>query len=481
MNAPVFSITQGILLMAGYGVLAFAISWIFSHRSHSGKLQFLVAGRSLGKWESAFSISATWIWAPALFIAAQKAYTQGLAGLFWFTVPNVLCLIIFAYFAENIRRKLPEGFTLSDYMRGRFSKRVQNLYMLELVGLAACSFAVQLLAGGKIIAALTGIPYFWVTVALAAISLSYSLFSGLKASVVTDYAQMIWILLVGFTLVPWAIANAGGMEVVVKGLGGISGEFSGIFSGKGLEVAVAFGIPVTIGLLAGPFGDQSFWQRAFATKQEHVKSAFIWGALIFAVVPLLMSLTGFIAAGKGWTMTDVATTNLETVMRLLPVWTLIPFVYMLLSGLISTQDSNLCSIASIVGHDIANRREKTDTTGEAGNSRVMRMSRLSMAVLAVITIAIANLPGIKILHLFLFYGTLRASTLLPTVLTLLSEKIAEKGVFWGILAAILIGLPVFAYGSITGDTPWVVTGSLFTVLSSGMITFIVSILQKTDN
>lgn len=457
--------------MAGYGGLAFALSWIFSRRSHGGKLRFLLADRSLGKWESAFSISASWIWAPALFIAAQKAYTQGLAGLFWFTVPNVMCLIIFAFFAENIRRRLPQGFTLSDYMRGRFSRRVQNLYMLELVGLAACSFAVQLLAGGKIIAALTGIPFFWVTVTLAAISLSYSLFSGLRASVVTDCAQMVWILLVGFTLVPWAIANAGGIEVVVEGLGGISGEFSSIFSGKSLDVAVTFGIPVTIGLLAGPFGDQSFWQRAFATKKEHVKSAFIWGALIFAVVPLLMSLTGFVAAGNGWTLADAATTNLETVIRLLPAWTLIPFVYMLLSGLVSTQDSNLCSVASIVGHDMVNRRKKSDTAGDTGSAGVMKMSRLSMAILAAVTIAIANLPGIKILHLFLFYGTLRASTLLPTVMTLLSDNISEHGVYWGILAAILIGLPVFAYGNLTGSTQWVVTGSLFTVLSSGIVTF----------
>lgn len=476
---PIFTIPQGMILMMGYGIIAFAISWLFSRHSHRNKLQFLVANRSLGKWEAAFSISATWIWAPALFIAAQKAYTQGLAGLFWFTVPNVLCLIIFAFFAEKLRQKMPSGFTLSDYMRERFSNRVQNLYMVELVGLAACSFGVQLLAGGKIISALTRIPFFWVTVVLAVISLSYSVFSGIKASVVTDYAQMVWILLVGFTLIPWAIGKAGGMEVVIKGLGGVSGEFANIFSAKGLEVAVAFGIPVTIGLLAGPFGDQSFWQRAFATKQEHVKSAFIWGAIIFALVPLLMSLTGFTAAGKGWAVADVARTNLEAVMKLLPTWTLIPFVYMLLSGLVSTQDSNLCSIASIVGHDIVNRRKSSfSPSRKTKESEVMFLSRLSMILLVIVTIGIANLPGIRILHLFLFYGTLRASTLLPTIITLLSGRVHEGGVFWGILVSFLVGLPIFAFGNITNRTAWVVAGSLITVLSSGTITLLASKFAK---
>ncbi len=286
-------------------------------------------------------------------------------------------------------------------------------------------------------------------------------------------------LLVGFTLIPWAIGKAGGMEVVIKGLGGVSGEFANIFSAKGLEVAVAFGIPVTIGLLAGPFGDQSFWQRAFATKQEHVKSAFIWGAIIFALVPLLMSLTGFTAAGKGWAVADVARTNLKAVMKLLPTWTLIPFVYMLLSGLVSTQDSNLCSIASIVGHDIVNRRKSSfSPSRKTKESEVMFMSRLSMILLVIITIGIANLPGIKILHLFLFYGTLRASTLLPTIITLLRSRVHEGGVFWGILVSFLVGLPIFAIGNITNRTAWEVAGSLITVFSSGTITLLASSNEK---
>ena len=44
--------------------------------------------------------------------------------------------------------------------------------------------------------------------------------------------------------------------------------------------------------------------------------------------------------------------------------------------------------------------------------------KFNMAVLLITGILIANIPGITVTHLFLFYGTLRASTLLPTVMTL---------------------------------------------------------------
>ena len=456
---PAYTQTQGILLLVGYAVAVFALTWLFSRRGRQTAEAFLVADREIGLWPAALSIAATWIWAPALFIASREAYTRGIAGLFWFTVPNVACLVLFAFFAERIRDRMPKGFTLSDYMGEHFSRRAQRLYWVELTGLAVCSFAVQLLAGGTVVAALTGLPFAGVTLALAAIAVAYSLFSGLRASVVTDFAQMALILVVGFTLVPWAVIEAGGIHVVRDGLAGRTGEFGSLWSGKGLDTAFAFGIPVTIGLLAGPFGDQSFWQRAFAIRRRQVKPAFILGALIFALVPLLLSLLGFVAAGKGWETPNAELVGVDVVLRLLPGWVVVPFVCMLISGLASTLDSNLCAISSLAAHDFLDENDR-ERSG-------LRAGRIGMLLLASAAMLIANIPGMQILYLFLFYGTLRASTFLPTVFALSRRTVGERGMFFGVLTAFLLGLPVFAVGNFL-KIPWLgVTGSLLTILCSG--------------
>ncbi|MFC1744964.1 hypothetical protein ACFL35_13310 [Candidatus Riflebacteria bacterium] len=469
MSGQIFSATTGFLLIATYGLLAFFLTWYFSPGKVKGKVQFLLANRELGVWEAAFSIAATWIWAPALFLAAEKAYTQGFVGVFWFTVPNVLCLILFAFFATRIRHLVPEGFTLSHYMYKRYSRRVQALYLVQLVGLALCSFAVQLLAGGKVLSHLTNLPFFSITFLLAILALSYSLVSGLKASVLTDYAQMAIILSVTILIVPWAVFSAGGPGVLWDGFGGSTGDYGNLFSRNGLSVAYSFGIPVTIGLLAGPFGDQSFWQRAFAIKEEQITRAFFRGALLFAIVPVFLSMLGFIAAGKGWVVKDPALVNLEVIARVLPGWVMLPFLLMLLSGLVSTLDSNLCAISSISGHDLLQGDEK-----DYSEERIVKVARFSMPVLALGGILIANLPGIKILHLFLFYGTLRAATFLPTVITLLFEGVSEEGIFLGILCAIIIGLPLFAYGNFYAHTAYKVAGSILTVSIAALFVLIYS-------
>ena len=49
---------------------------------------------------------------PYLDNLVQMAYQQGLAGAFWFTVPNVLAVLLFVWLGPRIREKLPHGYSL---------------------------------------------------------------------------------------------------------------------------------------------------------------------------------------------------------------------------------------------------------------------------------------------------------------------------------------------------------------------------------
>jgi urea-proton symporter len=467
-----FSMVNGLLLLIAYAVMVYVAARVYVGKKKPTKSGFLVADREVTMWKGAFSIASSWVWAPSMFVAAQKAYQQGIVGLFWFTVPNVLCLIIFSYFATIIRDRVPNGYTLTDYMKEQYSYRVHNVYLFQSVGLLTCSIAVQLLAGGKVISIVTGIPFFWTTILLAAIALSYSVVYGLKASIITDFLKINIILIIGLTLVPWAIYRSGGAMTVWNGIGGFSGNFTNLFDSNGLLVFLSFGLPTTIGLISGPFGDQAFWQRAFAVRKKQLKKAFIVGALIFAIVPLTMSFLGFLGAGLKIVPKEVQLINLEMVLNLLPAWTAMLFVYMIMSGLISALDSHMTAISSVGGHDLLNRFLHV-SKDVAPEKQTIKWARMSVVIVTLLAIAIANIPGMQILYLFLFYGTLRSSTLLPTVITLLRKTPAnEASVFWGVVVSICIGLPIFSAGNFTNTVSLIIAGSLLTVLASGAITFI---------
>ena len=152
---------NGIMVLVAYAVLMIVATIVFAKRDKDSD-SFYVGNRNMGTVSSAISIAATWIWAPALFTSAEKAYLNGVPGLFWFLVPNILCLLIFIPFAKRIRKEMPNGITLSGYMHEKYrSEKVKGVYLFQLTMLTVLSTAVQLLAGGKILSVATGLPL-WV-------------------------------------------------------------------------------------------------------------------------------------------------------------------------------------------------------------------------------------------------------------------------------------------------------------------------------
>lgn len=445
---------NGLTILGMYAAVMLIATVTLTKKEKSVE-RFCVGNRKENWLMSALSIAATWIWAPALFVSTEKAYSNGIVGLFWFLVPNVLCLILFIPFAKQIRSEMPKGITLSGYMHKKYeSDSVKKVYLFQLIGLSVLSTGVQLLAGSQILALATGLPLHMTSVLLAITALSYSLFSGIKASMLTDAIQMVFMLLAGGIFLLMGI-SAGGISGVKEGLSGISGSFGSFWSPEGVEIFLSFGLPTTIGLLSGPFGDQAFWQRAFAVKKERIGRAFLVGAVLFAVVPFSMGVIGFVGAGLEYQAHDLGVINFELIRELFPKWAALPFLLMIISGLLSTVDSNLCSISSLV----------TDISG----GKDLKKAKFAMLILLAAGVLIANIPRITVTHLFLFYGTLRASTLLPTVFTLKGVKLTAKGIERGVVSALCVGLPIFGYGTILDSGLCKTIGSLSTVLLGGLV------------
>lgn len=465
---------QGLMLILGYFLAMVVIIALLKKRAQT-KAEFLVANHSSAWVLTAFSMAATWVWAPSMFTAAEKAYTQGFAGVFWFVVPNVLTLILFAFFAKKMRDLRPNGWTFSDYIREKYSKRAHNMFLVESFGLQICSMAVQLLAGATIFHKITGLPFFLTTVLLAIIPLLYSAMRGIRGNIVSDFVKMGFIVVVLLFGLPIMSANIG-FDTLIKGLGGISGDFGSLFDKNGIAVMLSFGIPTTIGLLSGTFGDQMFWQRVFCVKQDKVKQTMLLAAMIFAIVPVSLASFGFFASGAGLDIADTQLVNVEAVIAFTPRWFLYLFFMLILSGLISTVDSILCAVSSVAGHDVVMRISDIFGKGHVGAIRIGKhilnsvdIARIAMVVVTVLAIVMANVPGITITYLFLFYGTLRSSVMLPTIFAIKGRKMSERGLFYGILTSLVVGLPIFAYGNLNGNIPLILTGSLFTICASGIM------------
>lgn len=492
--------TIGYLLLLGFGLLMIAVTYLGS-RDRKWKTQegFLAAGRNVSWTLGAFSIAVSWIWAPALFVSVQQAYQQGLPGIFWFTFPNVVCLFIMAPLALRIRRSLPEGYTQPEWIRQRFDSRTHKMYLIPFFWYQLMAVVVQLYVGGSIFELLTGVPLQAVMVLIAGTTLAYSMLSGMRASIITDFLQYALIVFGGLLILPWTLVKAGGFSAVLAGSGGITGEHASLFDA---QVAFSFGIVTSIGLISGVLADQQHWQRAFTIKESHLRTSYIVGGLLFGIVPISLAALGFLAANPGIGIVlpqgvDASMVGILVVAKFLPAWAVVSFVLMLLAALCSVLDSGMVAAASLYAVNCFEysadeqallrkrlRREplssNESTELAAMDHKIIRRSRQGMFGITLAGLAVAlgviYIPGFGLKYLWWVFNTIAACIAVPTVASLYSPRVSSRGVFWGVLTAFVFGIPAFIYGNAIDSAGISVAASVGIIATTTV--FIVATLER---
>lgn len=464
----------GYVLLLVFGLLMFVITYLGSRgKQWRTAVGFLAAERKVNWWLGAFSIAVSWIWAPALFVSVEQAYEQGLPGIFWFTLPNILCLFIMAPLAVRIRRYFPEGYTQPEWIRHRLGPNAHRIYLIPFFWYQLMAVTVQLYAGGGIFSVLSGIPLPNVMIILAAITLAYAIVSGMRASIITDLLQYATIILGGLLVLPWTLSAAGGLRVLSAGLGGVTGTHRSVFDPT---VAYNFGIVTTIGLISGVLSDQQHWQRAFTIEERSLRRAYVAAGLFFGIVPVGLSTLGFIAANPGLGVmlpagVDPSMIGVVTVAKFLPSWAVSVFAILLLCGLCSTLDSGLCAASSLYSINLFDKSENERRVLQKAaanvaldraeqeslrsyDATVVRRGRAAMVGITLagllVALAVHYIPGLGLKYLWWVFNTIAACVAVPTVLSLFWERLDARGVIRGIIAGFVLGVPAFIYANYRG-------------------------------
>lgn len=469
----VLSSLEIYILFGSFAAVMVAAVWIFTSKDHMTPEKFLLADRKVTPWRGAFSMAVSWVWAPAIFICSMQAYTKGLAGVFWFTAPNILCFFVFAVLVKKLREKMPDGYSLPDFIWHRFQKNkpAHLAFLLIAFGYQISAIIINAVAGGTLLNLVSGIDINLAITGMVALALLYSLISGLKASILTDLIQMLMIVTFAVILVPWTIINSGGWASVTNGLGGISGEHASILHPG---IAWAFGIPMTLSLIAGPISDQMFYQRAFAVSKEKIITVFVRAGIMFGLVPVTLSVFGFIAVSQNIPITDPQMVAPIVISTVLPEAALYLFIIMAFAGLCSTMDSAFCGISALGSIDIIRKYKPAFMNGN-----ILKTARLFMISSAVIGGGIALLKP-QLLWVFFIYGALASSGLIPTILAIFWDRITAKDLCVSILTSLIIATPLSVCANFSGNENLVVLSAIFSVGLSGVVCFISGLLNTPN-
>jgi Na+/proline symporter len=328
-----------------YWVVSVGIGLYAATRVHNTK-DFAVAGRHLPFYMVTATVFATWFGSETVLGIPATFLKEGLHGVVADPFGSSLCLILVGlFFAAPLYRM--NLLTIGDFYKKRFGRGAEVLTTIAIVisylgwvgaQITALGLVFNVVSGGEI-SKLAGM---WIG---SGTILIYTIFGGMWAVAITDFLQMI---------------------VIVLGMLWIGGEVSGQVGGVGVVVAhaaenakfdfwpaadpkeiIGF-VAAWITMMFGSIPQQDVFQRVQSSKTEKIA---IWGSVlggslyfIFAFVPMFLAYSATLidpSLVESLIDTDSQMILPELVMKHAPLFAQVMFFGALLSAIKSCASATL--------------------------------------------------------------------------------------------------------------------------------------------
>ena len=435
MNDPDFyqfsSLTVVLMLVAFYGGTYLLTLRIRKQKEDTDA--FMVSNHRIGFGIGAASMTATWIWAASFYAAATSGYTYGVSGPLHYGLWGALMILFIYPFGRRFRQLAPNAHTLGELIHARHGSSSQLILALSNVLGSVISLMVNFTAAGALVAVLSPLS-FQAGVIIAGVGvLAYTLWSGFRASVMTDFAQLVALMAIAVVIIPAVLFAMGGPSAMVAGLDNLTAEQANLFS---LDAILHQGAPFFVAVLAYAIGNQTISQRLFAVNEEHIKPTFLTATIGYGAIVIGLGMIGLMALTVGVEPMDGNMNNLipQMVSSYLPPVFIALFFILVIGSLSSTADSDLSALSAIMMADVYG---KNLARGKADPERMLLIGRLTMIVATMVGIVFASF-ALDILVMLVFVGALWGAIVFPVIASCFWDRVTNRAFTTSVLVAMAL-------------------------------------------
>lgn len=429
-----FSATTTIALLVAFYGGTFLLSLLVG-RKRENVDGYMVSSGKVGFGIAAASMTATWIWAASFYGAATSGFKYGLSGPLHYGIWGAL-MILFVYpFGMRFRQLAPNAHTLAELVHARHGWSSQLILAISNLLGSAISLMVNFTAAGALVSVLSPLSFVQGVIIAGVGVLAYTLWSGFRASILTDFAQLCGMMLVAIIIIPWVLFNAGGPEALSAGMSRISAEQADFFSRTAI---LEQGAPFFVAVLAYAIGNQTIAQRLFAVRQDLIKPTFITATLGYGSIVVGLGMLGLLALLVGAEPMNGDLNNIipQMAASYLPPFAVAMFFILVIGSLSSTADSDLSALSAIMMTDIY---AKNLARGKVDPRKMLLLGRATMIVSTVIGLVLASY-SLDILVMLVFVGALWGAIVFPVIASCYWRRITNAA----FTTAVLGGLALFS-------------------------------------
>ncbi len=464
---------------------------------------FSTAGRTVKTGLIVTSVVSAWTWAATLLQSSTVAYQYGVSGPFWYAAGASIQVVLFAIIAIELKRKSPMSHTFPEMINARFGKSSHKVFLSFAFLTNVIVTAMLVLGGAAVVNALTGIDVYIAAFLIPIGVIAYTLFGGLKATFLAEYfntAFIFVVVLIFVSAIYFTNDDIGGISGMFEKLSDaatmspVDGNAAGSFLTLASVGALIFGIINIVGNFGTVFVDQSYWQRAIASRPRSVVPGFLVGGLAWFAIPFALATTlGLAAVAVNLQLTPLEISSglvapLAAAHILGDVGAIL-MLTVLFTTVTAAGSAQLISVSSLVTYDVFRTYIKPSSTGR----QLMKISRYSILGFGLGMGALASIlfmSGISLQYVYLAMGVLIGSAVAPISLAILwkntNRYVATSAAIIGLVCGITtwLGYSFMTSGEVTlastSDMFALLAGNLASILTSLAITVIGSLFRPEN-
>ena len=466
------------------GIYCFGIIAIASYVSRQGNKQrspedYFLAGRSLPWWAIGASLIAANISAEQIIGMSGQGFVVGMAIATYELTAAIALIVMAKYFLPLFLKK--QIYTMPQFLEQRFDRRVS--LVLAFFWLAVYIFinlTSVLWLGSLAINTLTGLETFYGLVLLALLSLTYSLWGGLKAVALTDIIQVVLLIFGGLAVSFIALQKIGDGYIgngLITVFQAVPDKFDMILSEDNPSYSDLPGVWVLLGgLWIAHFAywgfNQYITQRALGAKSlPEAQKGVMFAAYLKLLMPLVIVLPGICAV--------VLFNDLEkpdqaypTMMTLLPNGLLGLTFAALVAAIVSSLASMTNSISTIFTMDVYRSFKKNSS-----DATLVSIGRTT-SVIALIIAVFAATPLLGSLesafqYIQNFTGFFTPGILVIFLVALFWRKATSLSVLGAAFTSLFLSIFIFFYFP---DFPFIHRMAVV-FISSGLACYLTVLIQ----
>lgn len=392
--------TLPLIMVGGYLLAMLVVGFVVGKLKIKDSKDYMLAGRRMGLFMVAFSLSANNIGGGSTTGLAQKAFGAWGMSAIWYVLAASIAMIPLAYFAPKIRKTM--AVTIPEVVGRRFGK-VSSTFTAGLSVLSLfCLTSSQIAASGTVVATLMGIPLNVALLISGAVIILYTTFGGMFADQISDLVQFLIILLGLAIATPIVVSKCGGWTAISQALPG--GQLSVTKIGWVPIVGYIFNYFCTF--LAGP----EMVSRFETAKDEKTARNASWlSAILMAAMSIFPTLLGLAALAMKGNIAGLAEDGSNAMIAVTTQFAPAAIVGLISAAIIcatmSSADSNLLCMSTICINDLylGLRNDR-----QLDEKRIVLYTRTCNVVFAVIAMLI-SMGGISIINMNTFAFGIRCA------------------------------------------------------------------------